>query len=355
MVLKVVASYNSLTYLGTWNAATNTPTLVSGIGPTNGYYIVSVAGNTNLDGITNWNVGDWAIFNGSTWERVAGGDAETFSSITVTSLTGYMFANGSSPVTASTTIPVANVTGAVANTTYILAGTGLSGGGNLTANVTLNNAGVLAFNTRTGNVTLTSSDVTTALGYTPGTGNGTVTSVSGTAPISSTGGNTPTLSITQAGTSTNGYLSSTDWNTFKNKGSGNGTVTSVATGTGLTGGPITSTGTISISNTTVTASSYGLANSVSKFTVNAQGQLTNASNTLISITNGQVSGLGTMSTQNSNSVTITGGTINIQTTSLNASTSSSATFATSSLPLVPAGYVNFDLNGTVVKIPYYAV
>jgi hypothetical protein len=51
-------------------------------------------------------------------------------------------------------------------------------------------------------------------------------------------------------------------------------VTSVDTGTGLTGGPITSTGTISIANTTVTAGSYTSAN----ITVNAQGQITAASN-----------------------------------------------------------------------------
>lgn len=54
--------------------------------------------------------------------------------------------------------------------------------------------------------------------------------------------------------------------------SGSG-VTSVATGTGLTGGPITSTGTISIANTTVTAGSYTAAD----ITVNAQGQITAAS------------------------------------------------------------------------------
>jgi hypothetical protein len=66
-----------------------------------------------------------------------------------------------------------------------------------------------------------------------------------------------------------GYIN----NAWTSLASGSG-VTSISTGTGLTGGPITSTGTISIDNTAVTAGSYTLAN----FTVNAQGQITAASN-----------------------------------------------------------------------------
>ena len=50
-----------------------------------------------------------------------------------------------------------------------------------------------------------------------GKGNGTVTSVTGTAPIVSSGGNTPAISIAAASTSVNGYLTSTDWNTFNGK------------------------------------------------------------------------------------------------------------------------------------------
>jgi hypothetical protein len=62
----------------------------------------------------------------------------------------------------------------------------------------------------------------------------------------------------------------------------NGTVTQIDTGTGLTGGPITSNGTISLANTAVAAGAYGNASTVGTFTVNAQGQLTAASNVTIS-------------------------------------------------------------------------
>jgi hypothetical protein len=83
-------------------------------------------------------------------------------------------------------------------------------------------------------------------------GTGTVTSVTGTAPVSvATGTTTPVISMAAANTSTNGYLTSTDWNTFNSKGSG--TVTSVAatagTGISVTGSPITSSGTLNITNT----------------------------------------------------------------------------------------------------------
>jgi hypothetical protein len=59
-----------LSYQGTWNASTNTPTLASGVGVNGYYYIVATAGSTNLDGITDWQIGDWLLFNGANWQKI---------------------------------------------------------------------------------------------------------------------------------------------------------------------------------------------------------------------------------------------------------------------------------------------
>ena len=76
------AVLGALSYQGTWNASTNTPTLTTSVGTKGYYYVVSVAGTTNLDGITDWKVGDWAVFNGAVWQKVDNTDA-------VTSVNGY--------------------------------------------------------------------------------------------------------------------------------------------------------------------------------------------------------------------------------------------------------------------------
>ena len=83
-VSSVANALGALNYKGTWNASTNTPTLASGVGNQGDYYVVSVDGTTNLDGITNWGVGDWAAFNGSVWQRVEGGADGNFVDLSVT-------------------------------------------------------------------------------------------------------------------------------------------------------------------------------------------------------------------------------------------------------------------------------
>jgi hypothetical protein len=71
------AVLGALSYQGTWNASTNTPTLASGVGVKGYYYVVSVAGSTNLDGITDWLIGDWAVYNGTAWQKVDNTDQVT--------------------------------------------------------------------------------------------------------------------------------------------------------------------------------------------------------------------------------------------------------------------------------------
>ncbi len=82
-VSSIVNALGALNYKGTWNADTNTPTLASGVGVQGDYYVVSVSGSTDLDGTTNWGVGDWAAFNGSIWERLEGGADGNFVNLSV--------------------------------------------------------------------------------------------------------------------------------------------------------------------------------------------------------------------------------------------------------------------------------
>lgn len=67
----------AMNYQGGWNATTNTPTLASGVGTKGYYYVVTVAGTTNLDGHNVWTIGDIAVFNGTTWDIIQGGITST--------------------------------------------------------------------------------------------------------------------------------------------------------------------------------------------------------------------------------------------------------------------------------------
>lgn len=76
-MLKTVSSIanaiGALNYKGTWDANANSPALTSSVGTKGDYYVVGTAGATNLNGISNWGIGDWAVFNGAVWQRVEGG------------------------------------------------------------------------------------------------------------------------------------------------------------------------------------------------------------------------------------------------------------------------------------------
>jgi len=202
---------SGLSFEGSWNASTDTPSL-AGTTPANGvFYIVSVAGSTSLSGITDWEVGDWAVYvsNGAgtdAWQKIDN--------------TSTLSGSGSSGQLTYWT-GTANVAGD-AGLTYNAATDALSVGG-------------------------------------AGTFGGTLTDANGTgvqwtdaydnyvASAAVTGGATKTMTFTQrdGGTFTAGW-------TDNDSG---GTVTSIATTGPITGGTITSTGTIGI--TTASAGTIG--------------------------------------------------------------------------------------------------
>ena len=123
-----------LNYQGTWNASTNTPTLTSSVGTQGYYYVVDVAGSTNLNGITDWNIGDWAIYNGSVWQKVDNTDAVTSVNgqvgtvvLTTTNIAEgtneyFTTARARASVSAGTGISYDNTTGVITNSSPSLGG-----------------------------------------------------------------------------------------------------------------------------------------------------------------------------------------------------------------------------------------
>jgi len=90
-------------YKGTWNAATNTPTLANGTGDTGDVYICNVAGTVNFGaGAITFAVGDYVIYSGSIWQRSSGA-VGTVTSVAA-SITGDAIGITGSPVTTSGTL-----------------------------------------------------------------------------------------------------------------------------------------------------------------------------------------------------------------------------------------------------------
>jgi hypothetical protein len=428
-----VGGAGGLSYQGTWNASTNTPTLASSTGTNGYYYIVSTAGSTNLNGITDWQVGDWLLFNGSVWQKIdqtnlvtsvngqtgavtltytdvnaIGSITSTDGSVSVSTASGV--ADLSVAVAASTTnviVQVRNTTGATLTKGTVVYITGATGQlptvskaiatGDSTSAQTLgvmsadlannsngyvtiiglvtdidtsaytdgaqlylspttagtytttkpyapdhlvyvavveyahavhgklfvkvqngyeldelhnvsaqspSNGQTIVYNSTTslwekntvsltagvngtlpiangGTGATTASAALTSLGAYPASNpngytsnTGTVTSVTGTAPIASSGGNTPAISISQATTSTDGYLSSTDWNTFNNKQAAGTYVTSVSGSTGRITSSGGTTPAIDLASGVVTAGTTGSSSLIPVITVDTYGRVT---------------------------------------------------------------------------------
>ena len=207
--IDAIDTFGAVSYQGTWNASTNTPTIVAGTGTKGYYYVVSVAGSTSIDGQSLWGVGDWIIFNGSVWQKVDGGNTANLTDLIVNTSTtlDYGTANqvqylnaskllvGSSNLTFNGTTLVANdlTDSSLTSGRVTYAGTG----GNLvdSANLTFNgttltaaafsgpiNGTVGATSANTGNfTTLTTSSTVTHNG---GTANG-VTYLNGSKVLTS--------------------------------------------------------------------------------------------------------------------------------------------------------------------------
>ena len=236
----------SLQYQGVWDASTNTPTLASGVGTQGHYYKVSVAGSTNIDGGTTWQLGDFIIFNGTAWDHIDGGSSEVISvngkiGAVALVLASSDFANQGTTTTFLKGNAAGNPSWSAISLTTDVTGTLQAG----------------QFPALTGDITTTAGSLATTLA--------TVNSNVGTFGSSSA---VPVITVNEKG-----LVTAVSTATISSALSFIGDVT----GTGTTGTDTT----LTLATVNSNVGTFGDSSHVGQFTVNAKGLVTAASDVLI--------------------------------------------------------------------------
>lgn len=271
-----------LTYKGSWNASTNSPTLTSSTGTNSWYYVVSVAGSTNLNGITDWQVGDWAIFNGTVWQKIDQTNTVTSvagrtGDVTLTSTdVGLANVENKSSATIRSEITSTNVTTALGYTPYNATNPNgyTSNTGTVTSVAATAGTGISVTGspiTSSGTLTITNTAPDQTVVLTAGTG----ISTTGTYPNFTITNSSPDQTVAITGSGTTSVTGTYPNFTVSSADQYVGTVTSVnfsggTTGLTTSGGPVTSSGTITLSGTLALANGGTGATTVAAAQTNLQ-------------------------------------------------------------------------------------
>jgi len=299
------ALVGALVYQGTWNAATNTPTLVSGVGTKGQYYKVSTAGSTTIDGHNIWTVGDIIVFNGTTWDAIDGLTTEVTSVFgRVGAVTAVLASTDFANQGATTTVLHGNaagapswgaidlstdVTGTLPSTTFpALSGDVSTTAGSVITTLATVNGDVGSFGSATAVPVLTVN----AKGLVTAVSTATIPNTialtgDATASVTTGGSGALTLATVNANVGSFGSATAVPVLTVNDKGlvtavstvaiSGAITIAGDATGSGTTGG----TTTITLNTVNANVGSFGDGTHIPTLVVDGKGLVTAASSTLV--------------------------------------------------------------------------